>query len=229
MRINLIFEGSSEIMRLFIAREAVDAHLSVAGALVDPRASVGARLSGLFRAGLHYAWWYPTRWLGWGRWPRYSEFGPLAMHLRYAERTSRKLARALFHAMVRFGAGLERRQAVLGRIVDIGADLFVLTATCVRARRMQMENPADATPVELADLFSRHARRRIKERFRSLWSNDDAATYRTAKNLLEGRYEWLERGILDFDGSAAPAGSGGSEGHGDSPSRTKEPAAAGPA
>jgi alkylation response protein AidB-like acyl-CoA dehydrogenase len=212
MRINLIFEGSSEIMRLFIAREAVDAHLSVAGALVDPRASVGARLSGLFR-----------------RWPRYSEFGPLAMHLRYAERTSRKLARALFHAMVRFGAGLERRQAVLGRIVDIGADLFVLTATCVRARRMQMENPADATPVELADLFSRHARRRIKERFRSLWSNDDAATYRTAKNLLEGRYEWLERGILDFDGSAAPAGSGGSEGHGDSPSRTKEPAAAGPA
>jgi alkylation response protein AidB-like acyl-CoA dehydrogenase len=204
MRINLIFEGSSEIMRLFIAREAVDAHLSVAGALVDPRAPLGARLSGLVKAGLHYAWWYPTRWLGWGRWPRYGEFGPLAGHLRFADRMSRKLARALFYAMIRFGAGLERRQAVLGRIVDIGADLFVLTAACVRAQMLRRENPADPTPVELADLFARHARRRIRQNFRTIFANDDVATYRTAKSVLEGRYGWLEAGVLDFSDGAAP-------------------------
>jgi len=198
MRINLIFEGSSEIMRLFIAREAVDAHLSVAGDMVDPRAPTGRRIAAAARAAVHYAWWYPTRWLGWGRWPRYSEFGALAGHLRYVNRASRKLARSLFYSMMRFGAGLERRQAVLGRIVDIGADLFVMTAACVRAQMLVKGDPSDRTPVELADLFSRHARRRIRANFRSLFSNEDVVTYKTAMGVMEGRYQWLEAGILDF-------------------------------
>jgi len=196
LRINLIFEGSSEIMRLFIAREAVDMHLSVAGDLVDPKASLGDKLKALVKAGFHYAWWYPTRWLGWARWPRYSEFGPLADHLRYVDRTSRRLARSLFYAMIRFGPSLEKKQAVLGRIVDNGADLLCMTAACVRARKTSDDMDAEEGAVELADLFCRRARRRIADRFDSLFDNDDDATYGVARRALEGRYDWLEEGVL---------------------------------
>ena len=196
-RINLIFEGSSEIMRLFIAREAVDTHLKVAGAILDPRASTGAKLVALVRAGAYYAWWYPTRWLGWGRWPRYGEFGPLAGQVRYVNRTSRRLARSLFHAILRFGPKLERQQAVLGRLVDVGAELFAMSAACVKAAQLRASANAEErahaeTAVALADAFCALARRRIAAHFDRLFDNDDAGTYRTAQRALAGEFRWLE-------------------------------------
>ncbi len=196
-RINLIFEGSSEIMRLFIAREAVDSHLTVAGKAIDPRLPVATRLAALLKAGAHYAVWYPARWLGWGRWPRYRDFGPLAKHMRYANRRSRKLARTVFHAMIRFGPGLERRQAVLFRLVDIGCDLFVIAACCVRAMKTVREQPGDRTAVELADVACKLARRRIDDRFRRVFRNDDREVYRLAQRAMDHRYSWLEHGIVD--------------------------------
>ena len=191
-RINRIFEGTSEIMRLFIAREALDKHLSVAGDLVDPRTRGPRKLKALLRAAVFYAWWYPTRWVGWGRWPRYSEFGPLAKHIRFVQRASRRLARTLFHAMVRFGPKLEKRQAVLFRTVDIGAELFAMAVTCSRAISLVKADPSNAGPLEAADVFCRRSRRRVETLFDQVFDNDDVATYRFARNVLNGAHRWIE-------------------------------------
>src|SRR5512135_2953008 len=183
-RINLIFEGSSEIMRLFIAREAVDTHLKVAGDLINPKTPIGRKLAALVKAGLFYATWYPRLYLGWGRWPRYGEFGRLAPHLRFVSRMSRKLARTLFHCMVRFGPRLEKKQAVLGRLVEIGAELLAISAACSRAHAMTRKNPGDKGPMELADVFARQARLRVVQKFHDVWTNADDATYTAARHVL---------------------------------------------
>ena len=194
-RINLIFEGSSEIMRLFIAREAVDTHLKVAGALIDPKTTPGQKLSALLRSGVFYATWYPRLWFGLRGRFGYSEFGPLASQLRFVDRASRKLARTLFHCMVRFGPKLEKRQAVLGRLVEIGAELLAVTAACSRAQAMVTRDPANRGPVELADLFSRQARRRIEDRFAAVFDNDDVAAYGVAQQVIRQEHTWLEQGM----------------------------------
>src|SRR5881409_4099132 len=198
-RINLIFEGSSEIMHLFIAREAVDKHLQIAGDVVLPGKRALERLRGLLRAALFYSWWYPSRWLGWGFWPKHAEFGPLAKHLRYVDRTARRLARSVFHAMVRFGPKLEYRQAVLFRLVDAGAELFAMAASCARAQWLLHKDPAAGRrAVQVADLFCRQARARVRAKFQGLWRNDDVPTYRVAQEVLAGEHRWLERGMVEL-------------------------------
>jgi len=195
-RINLLFEGSSEVMRLFIAREAVDTHLKVAGDLVNPKASASAKLKAGFRAASFYTAWYPKQWLGWGRWPRYGEFGPLATHLRFVNRASRKLARTLFHAMVRFGPRLEKKQAVLFRLVDVGAELLAISASCSRAVMMVGNDPGNRGPIRMADLVSRQSRRKVRQLFGSVFDNDDDRTYRLAQGVLRGEEAWLEEGMV---------------------------------
>jgi alkylation response protein AidB-like acyl-CoA dehydrogenase len=201
MRINRIFEGSSEIMRLFIAREAVDAHLTAAGGLIDSRLPAARRARAAARAGGFYARWLPTLVTGEGQRPgAYGEFGPLATYLRYVERASRKLARVTFYGMARWQGRLEQKQGFLGRIVDIGAELFAMSAVCVRA---QLDATADSgtergtLAPELAGLFCAQARLRAEELFGQLWSNTDAADSALARRVLAGRYSWLEDGIID--------------------------------
>lgn len=202
-RINRIFEGSSEIMRLFIAREALDTHLRVAGDLINPKAPRSARLRALLRSFVFYAGWYPRQWLGWGRWPRYSGAGRLAPSLRFVERRSRKLARTLFHAMLRWGPGLERKQAILFRLVDAGAELFAMSAAISRAAALSRSG--DSNAVDLALLFCRHAGRRVDLCLDGINHNDDKATHDLAQRVLNGEFAWLESGIVTDPTAAVPA------------------------
>jgi len=196
-RINLIFEGSSEIMHLFMAREAVDTHLQVAGKMIDPDATMGAKLKALPRIALFYAWWYPTRWIGWGRWPRYSRFKGLATHMRFAERATRKLSREIFHGMMIHKAKLQRRQAFLFRTVDIAMEIFAMSACISRVRTMREEHhPHAAEAARLADGFCRSSRRKVRRLFGELWRNDDVAKYKLGQSVMKGEHVWFEADTL---------------------------------
>ncbi|TQN42941.1 hypothetical protein FHU33_2359 [Blastococcus colisei] len=204
MRINRIFEGSTEIMHLLIAREAVDEHLKVAGDLVLGDSSPADKARAAAKAGAFYARWFPTLTVGAGQRPgSFSEFGDLARHVRYVERHSRKLARSTFYAMGRYQARLEQKGHLLGRLVDIGAELYAIACACVYADTIGREQPDRRhEAMELADLFCGQARRRADRLFTELWANDDHAQYKAAQKVLSGRYAWFEEDVLD------PAGDG---------------------
>jgi len=219
MRINRVFEGSTEIMHLLIAREAVDQHLAVAGDILEPDVELKKKALAAVEAGKFYSRWLPQLAVGEGNRPgSYSEFGALAGHLRYVERAARKQARATFYGMGRWQAKMEYKQTFLGRIVDIGAELFAISSAVAYAQTIAREHPERADQaIELADLFCSHARRRADRLFHELWANDDDANYQAAQRVLEGRYTWIEEGVADpaghgepmvQDNAGAPQGSG---------------------
>lgn len=206
LRINRIFEGSTEIMHLLIAREAVDAHLSVAGDLIDPDKTLADKAKAGAQAGAFYAKWLPKLVAGPGQLPRsYADFHPsghpdLAAHLRYVERAARKLARSTFYAMSRWQGRMETKQGFLGRIVDIGAELFAMSAACVRAEHLRATEDHGREAYQLADAFCRQSRIRVEELFGRLWTNTDDLDHKVVKGVLGGAYEWLEQGIVDPSG-----------------------------
>ncbi|MFD0773799.1 acyl-CoA dehydrogenase family protein [Streptomonospora algeriensis] len=199
LRINRIFEGSTEIMHLLIAREAVDAHLSVAGDIIDPEADAQAKARAFARASGFYATWLPTLVVGEGQRPgSFGEFGPLSGHLRYVERASRKLARSTFYAMSRWQGKLENKQGFLSRVVDIGAELFAMSSVVVRARSDREENPERGqSAYELADAFCRQSRLRADALFTALWDNTDDVDGKLSRRAMDEHYTWLEEGIID--------------------------------
>jgi alkylation response protein AidB-like acyl-CoA dehydrogenase len=195
-RVNTIFEGSSEIMRLFIAREALDPHLKVGGAIFNTQLPKSERLKAVFSSGKFYAGWYPRQWLRNGAGKIDNLHGMLAGHVNYAARTSKRLARGLFHAMARFGPKLDREQLLLSRFVGIATELFAISATCSFAQ-WKINNGAPADEVlSLADYFCRSARLRIDNHFAGMQRNVDKRGYKLTQGLLTGEHVMLRDGIV---------------------------------
>jgi hypothetical protein len=220
-RINRIFEGSTEIMRLFIAREALDPHLKIGAPMLNSQLPLLARAKAAISAMGFYATWYPKLWLPVRRKskkaagqhpatdaaaktpasvpavPELPEMDPLlARHVRYAGITSKKLARKLFHAMAWYGPKLEAKQVLLARFVDIGTELFAITASCSRAQMLLATHPDKPALLNLVDYFCRESRLRIAALFRALRENTDRQGYKLARETLEGRYGWLTEGVV---------------------------------
>ncbi len=187
-RINTIFEGSTEIMHLFIAREVLDPHLQLGAAVFDRRLGRGARLRALMRTAAFYSAWYPGRWLP-QRVPVPADYPrQAARNLRWIDRQSRRLARAVFHAMLRHGPGLERRQLLLGRLVNIGAELFVLATASARLGRQWALSclPGERRRLQqLLVVLHHEARRRLRREFAELHDPADHSGYKLVKDQLD--------------------------------------------
>ena len=201
-RINLIFEGSSEIMRLFIAREAVDTHLQGGRRPDRPEGAHGEEDSGAAPLGR-----CSTR--------------PGTLACGSAARPGAALRRVRPARHPRALRGPEPAAGWRGRCSTAWCgsgpswrsarrcwDGWWRSArSCWPSRRpaagrrpcgnvRRGRRPGTRSAVELADLFSRQARRRVEERFAAVFDNDDVATYRVAQQVLRGEHGWLEQGIV---------------------------------
>jgi alkylation response protein AidB-like acyl-CoA dehydrogenase len=195
-RVNTIFEGSSEIMRLFIAREALDPHLKIGGAIFNTTLPASERLKAVFSSGKFYAGWYPRQWFpnGTGRIANLPD--RLQKHVDYAGAGSKRLARGLFHAMTRFGPKLDREQLLLSRFVGVATELFAISATCSYGQHLIAHGrPADEI-LSVSDYFCRSARLRIAHHFAGTARNVDNRGYELTQELLANKHSILRDGII---------------------------------
>jgi hypothetical protein len=190
----MIIEGTSDIMHLFIAREALDPHLNKIKPLLSSHTSFESKLKALVKLGGYYPVWYLRQ-----LFPRLESFGDidpvLADHMHFVEWMSRRLALYTFHQMMRYQKKLESKQAILNRIVEIGTELFVMTATCSYTEYM-LKNKTTTNALELADLYCHAARKRILNVYADTQENHDAQTLRVSKKVLAKEFEWLENEII---------------------------------
>ena len=189
IRVNRILEGSTEIMHLFLAREALDPHFSKAGPLLK-RGSFAKK----FKALLQCAWFYPLWYLGLvGGYFRsffklFSGFDTkIKPHLRWVDRTSKKLAMALFHQMVLKGPKLEFKQLILARVVDIGVELSIMGLVASRMQTDRNNNHPDAAKNYEIGLYWLKTRKKLINRLLAdLSSKSDDQAMALSKQLLDG-------------------------------------------
>ena len=178
-RINTIFEGSTEIMRLFIAREALDPHLRRGAAVLDTRKGFAIRAQTAISAGFFYSLWYPKKYL-----PTTSGLPndldtELARALRKVSSLSRQLARTILHSMARYGSGLEKKQLLLARLVDIATELLSISLSASRAYAL-----GDKQSLETARYIAKRGITRCETLFSENGKAPDAEGYRLAQSLM---------------------------------------------
>lgn len=191
-RVNLIFEGSSEIMHLFIAREALDFHLQHIGALFKPGVSLGGKIMAFLKMMKTYALWYPKLWIPVLSAKKFGMDTRLNRHMRKVEQLSKKMSRTLFHKMAMYQKKMAEKQLLINRFVDIGTELFIMSAACSYAGSLQASDPNAANAVELADYYCKEATIRIEKLFSDIRRNNDSATLKLNTRFMHGAFEWLE-------------------------------------
>jgi len=195
IRINRIIEGTTDIMHLFIAREALDPHLSKIKPLLSGKVPVNVKIGAALKMAVFYAGWYPQLWFPSVVGNEVSALPkPLSDHMIFVQSASKRLARETFHEMSKYQQKLESKQSILNRIVDIGTELFAISAVCSYAAMLSKDGHANA--VDLADSFCCDARKRIDVSFKESANNTDRQNLKMAKKILAREFEWMENQII---------------------------------
>ena len=184
-RINRIVEGTTDIMHLFIAREALDGHLRNAGGLFKKGATLLDKVKTIGKCALIYPKWYLSNLFG-SIFDKFIQFDDnMAQHLNWAERNTRRLALTLFHQMILRGPKLEMRQLILARLVDIGAELAVMALV---ASRLQTEkdrkDPNFSHNAVIMEHFFKSRRAVVERLFSEVWSNADLEASAAANAVM---------------------------------------------
>ena len=191
-----IGEGATDILRPFVAREALNLHLEHAMKLFDEKLSIARRIQELGRLSAFYVPWYLRQWR-----PRRLPPGPLFHHpkvrsrLRFVERASRRLARAVFYALLWQRQAFQDDQGRQNRIEAVGEDLLVITVTSLHAEARQRETGQAVW--DLADEVLGDAGARVKRHIRELLFNDDKRTTAVGTKALTGSFPSLSAGIIE--------------------------------
>ncbi|MCK5013282.1 MAG: acyl-CoA dehydrogenase family protein [Candidatus Omnitrophica bacterium] len=194
-RVNEIIEGTSEIMHLFIAREALDPHLNRTKALLTSKTSVGEKLKAVLGIIVYYVPWYISLWMP--VFASQTDMHPkLDRHMRYVKRTSKRLARLVIHKMGKHQKKMATKQSVVNRIVDIGTELFAMATACSYADHLVKSGGGKDNALDLADLYCLEARKQIESFFKDSCRNHDKESLSVSKKLMADKYEWLENDII---------------------------------
>jgi hypothetical protein len=181
-RINRIVEGTTDIMHLFLAREALDGHLKNAGGLFR-KGSLWDKAKVIGKCALIYPTWYLKTWLG-GSFGGFSRFdSDLRDHLNWVDAMTRRLARTLFHQMILKGPKLEMRQGILGRLVDIGADLAVMAL--VVSRHQGERDSKDLSNEKVVEYFLTQRRIVVEGLFSAVSNNSDKEAVEAADSVMK--------------------------------------------
>ena len=193
-RINLVWEGTSEILRIWMARESLAPYLEeglailqgsmakkVAAVLYYARMSVSSCVpflharSSTGACGNEY-----------GRW------------VRFIESSTRALTRSTLFATLRHRQKLHNKQLLLQHLVNDSLLLFPMAATLWFASQPEMRTKPGVR--ELVNYFCQDMADRLYPpsslagRIRR--HKKDSDVYRLSKAIMSGEYAWLEDGIL---------------------------------
>jgi alkylation response protein AidB-like acyl-CoA dehydrogenase len=194
-RVNRIFEGTNDILRLFIALSAMktvgeqlkELASSLEGIFNDPIKGFGL-LSGYGRRKISQ-----VTGVG-GAKKSFTKAHPsLRAQTAIFEEGVRDLAIAGDRILRKHGKNIIGKQFAIKRLADIMIDLFVLSCVVSRVSTSITEKGESGAEkeIEILNVFAGQVRRRTKSNFSKIDDNDDEAIKSLANHALEhGKYSW---------------------------------------